>query len=271
MTRHILALVLTALLLFSLTACSTVICKTDQCEIYKQGSKYYLKFAQKSASGSEGSASSSVREYNPTSTSIREMKQKVKSADFTTQEIETLRLHAKNDILEINRIDKWHEPVMPNDLNISLVTWYGESYSFQISSSIHGFIDIMNSSEYNDLFADEYTNYFERDTFEIISQETATARNATVTEFTTFAGRLKDIRYLLTLPTANIYVRESYWIQMDDPYMEESETVPIRVYLYGTASDGTHFYGSLTGFTERPTEEWLSQFSLREYIETEVS
>jgi len=273
MTRRILALVFTVFLLFSLTACRSVVCKTDQCEIYKQGSKYYLKFPRNSASGSEGSASSSQIAHLPTASTIAEMKQKVASANFTKEEVETLRSYAKDGVLELNRLDKWYEPVLPHNASVTSVYWYGDSYTIDFQADgILGYIRVWENAEtYNALFKDEYTDYFSRDTFEIISQETVEERKATVTDFTTFAGRLKDIRYLLNLTTANIYVSETYWVQMDDPYLYESETIPKFIGLYGTATDGAHFTGYITCLTERPTEDWLSQFGLREYIETEVS
>ena len=52
-------------------------------------------------------------------------------------------------------------------------------------------------------------------------------------------------------------------------FLIESETIPKHVSFWGSIN-GTYFTGSVGGFTERPSYEWVTSFGLTPYVETET-
>ena len=162
------------------------------------------------------------------------------------------------------------EPDMPNDCTIGLISWEGIYYSFGVSTSSEafGFITGYSQEKYNEIFQEDFENYFDQDTIISITETIETDDGKTITTYRTSMAELKNIRYTILVGNKTIVVDERYTLANE--WLPTSDTVPSRITLYITQND-RYSVMMMHSFEEKPSEEWLSEFGMHPYVETGVA
>ena len=163
--------------------------------------------------------------------------------------------------VKVCNTNKLYEALLPNDVSLLGVDWYGGSYVtyFSGNGDVGGYITI-TSQEHVKQLAEQQTP----DEKLVVSRSVDSDRNA---EVVTFGGAIngaltRHITYTMTSQNSSLTVQEAYWL-------EESESTPKEIRIWGHIN-GTYFEGYVGGFTERPSYEWVTSFGLKPYVETET-
>ncbi len=199
---------------------------------------------------------------------LKEFKDNVTQGKLSDWQILTIAKSFKKDDIGvlICDFDNLYEPTMPTGCTIDGVYWEGECYSFYMSTDteIFGFIHYYTQSQYDIIFQKNYENYFDKTTI-TVKNTVVTEDNKTMVTYSTSAGELMQIRYEISDNDRTVIVDETYRLNMNDNSLVSSPSIPTNVTLY-CEYDGICFAVDLYGFTEKPSEDWLSQFDMREYI-----
>lgn len=200
--------------------------------------------------------------------SMREMVNDINTGNFTPKEMETIGSFWRNedDKIEICDMSKLYVACYPVAFSRSSVSWYGRTYTFHVAAGDngpYGFINPMDQEEYENE-VNMCKNFGEYVRAEITAVITETERNATVYEYVTGQGRECRVKYYeIDGGDKVLHIRETY-------ALEENSSVPSFMNIYGRMN-GKCFNVYISNLLERPSVEWLSEFGLREYVETEVA
>lgn len=255
-------------LVVALLLCS---CSADSAEmnpkytIFEKDGKMYMEFRAEDTETADTSAHKTENiaiEY-PHFDSISEMREQIRSGNISSDHLNSLRLAAENNVLEIWPINELFDVVLPSGLEYESISWLGNAYSFQIrTGGFHGYVMCCNEEyytrEYNEKFA-----YTLRSNATLISETVAADRNAQVIHYKNNTGEYKAVRYEITTAQGSIYVYERYCVDyyIGGVDMDVSESIPNVVRIFGNEGD-RYFFGWFSGFEERPAVDWLSSFSL---------
>ena len=234
--------------------------------IIEESGKHYIVFDDISIQESGGHSEFASLEF----TTLKELKDSVTQKRLSDWQLLTIaKSFEKDDIgVLICDFDNLYEPTTPTGCAIDSVYWEGECYSFYMSADaeIFGFIHYYTQSKYANVWNSDYENYFEKATI-TVKDIVLTEDDKTMITYSTFAGELMQIRYKISDTDRTIIVDETYRLDMVDSSLVTSSSVPTNVTLY-CECDGVYFVVDLYGFTEKPSEDWLSQFSMKKIENT---
>ena len=283
--KYIQALAL--ILLISITGCTSEAMQTkteqtdpvevttqkqpSQYSIIEENGSYYLNFSDGNEPPKEYSSQLATMMFD----SLAEMQDTFLNNKLTEGQINQIKdvfpkdLQGRIQICDMNRLQ---QPVLPSNLTLGTLGLAGDRYSFFVnsvisSSSIHGSFHCLTKEDYDDMFERDYENYFEKNTIHLTSTTEEPDRNSTVYDYTTSAGTLRRIRYAITQGSKTLYIDESYRLSMKDDSLPVSDTVPKSISIYG-CDNGEYFNVYLSGFSERPSVEWLSSFGLTDFVKS---
>ena len=129
--------------------------------------------------------------------------------------------------------DHLYQPALPQGWKTECVYWGGESYSFGIASNqSFGFIHYYPETQYQSIYHEEFTDYFDRDTIRVTKIEKIENDTETKTYYSTVAGDMMQVRYTLSNETASITVDKTYRLKMIDETLPCSSDVPSNITLY---------------------------------------
>lgn len=167
-------------------------------------------------------------------------------------------------------------PIVPDNFEVGGVSWEGSNYGFSLLSDDGAFGSFIYLPEdtYNNIFQSEYSNFFDRDLITVTKSEIL-EDGKEETFYTTRSGQFKKICYSLTDGEKTIVVDKAFWLQIDNSNydlsafgIETSSTVPNDIHLYCISEEG-FCYISLFKLNEDPTDEWLANFGLQKYVDTD--
>lgn len=199
---------------------------------------------------------------------VDEMINDIKTASFSDKEMEILKEFSRdeNGVVQICDISSLYVAEYPSTFSTHQIVWGGVSYSFSLGTGGSGptaILDLIGRETYESKI-DFYSNFDEKMLVEEISVSSDPERNAVVYDYvTSFGDEVKKLVYAIGEGTDLLYIVESYT-------MEDSDIVPNNIRIWGQ-SEGKYFCAYVDCFQERPSVEWLSQFGIREYVETEVA
>lgn len=158
-------------------------------------------------------------------------------------------------------------PKLPQGCATNGVSWQGQSYAFGLvlSDNSFGWFNYLPEDQFESRFQNDYVKYFDKDTISVTKTETL-EDGKEATFYSTREGQLMNIRYTLTVGEKTIAVDKTFRLQMNNPELATSSTVPVNVALYCTSEEG-FYYISLYGFTDDPADEWLINFGLQKYVD----
>ncbi len=183
----------------------------------------------------------------------------IRTNSLSPDQCETIRNSFPQDENGIRIVDLDHvfDAALPDELISRGVVWEGPSYAFEFDdeNSVLGNLRVLTKEDYETLYADQYTAFFDRAGITVLSRGNVADRNAEAVLYESPDGTLRAIRYALA---NGVTVVETYFAPGGT-----SSAIPVTVELYGE-TDAAAFYAELYELTERPTVEWLSRFGLTE-------
>lgn len=200
--------------------------------------------------------------------SINEMIDDIKTGNFSQNELDILASFPRNNEnqIQICNINELYVPILPNDLSVEKVFWRGMDYCFLLNltnGTGRRRMHVYTPEKFQEA-TDIARNFPNATECKVQSISTEAERNATVTYYINGIGKeSKHIYYNITKEAKTLHIVENY-------ILEESKNTPNSVRIYGS-DNGVYFYYWLASLTERPSVEWLSQFGIREYVETSTS
>lgn len=199
---------------------------------------------------------------------VQEMINDIKTGNFCDEEKEIMMEFRENEdgVVQICDISSLHTALYPSTFIYQSIGWYGTVYFYTLSSGENGPKAVLNfvPHETYETDIDFYRNFDELTKAEMISVSSDPDRNAVVYDYLNILGEeSKMLVYTIGEGTEPLHIAECY-------RLEESDTVPAYIKLYGQ-SKGKYFCVFLNQLQERPSVEWLSQFGICEYVETEAA
>ena len=250
--------------LLCLTGCSTSNADMPY-DITQENGDYYL-IMKETLDDNSGSTSSEIT-VAPAITfgSVAEMKHDIQTGNFTEFELEQLSRFTKDEAgrIKICNLDNLYAPQFPATLSEYRVIWDGESYAFFITGT-GGQINILSKESF-DAEVDSQNDFEKNTKFKILGKSVESDRNATVYTYYDHRSKhqMKRVFYTISGDSGIMYADELYDLTLSD-------TLPISVRTIGS-DNGVYFRVVFSQPKERPSVEWLSQFGLREYVETSIS
>lgn len=294
MKRCLLVLIVLVFTLNFWTGCSskmekpTEICKeyhNSYYSIINENGRYYL--IPKTEVGVQGNTTS-VDVYRvllfPQFASVADMRQGIITGSYMEEDellaeayLFSFDYQADNEVstindIEICNIDNLYECILPTDLTTRYIEWHGKDYVYKVyGETATGWIYCCDVDQYTAELSSEYKEFLYNPDVTVTEQWDTEERNASVYYVTTVHGnKLKYICYEIQEGDKRVFIQETYALELDHDLTEPSADVPTMVYFWGTDNSG-YFTGWLSDMSERPSLEWLSQFGLREYVETVVA
>ncbi len=236
--------------------------------LFEADGKCYIVFDDISVYSSEGKSEVSTLSF----ATMKEMKDAIKNGklkDWQKRVIATS--FAKDDVgIKAFSLESWFVPNLPVNGAVDSVIWSGESYSFSMTldNGVFGMLHVYTPGQYADIFASDYENYFDKDTISVSETETL-EDGKTVTNYSTIAARLMQVRYVLTDEARTFAVDKTYRYSEGEAGAKGSyDLTNITMYC----DDGGKKYAvDLFGFVEEPTDAWLLTFGLSVYNDSDVA
>ena len=240
-------------------------------EIIRDDDGYYLLLEDGIEVNDEMEGSLSIDGSKIIFGSMEEMVQDIKTGNFTEEELQELSKFEKdeNDRIVLCDLSKLFDVYAPEEFSKKTITWFGDAYKFELCSSerelicyvFEGFSNAVKEEKIDNLITcREIVN------FTLLSTEQIEDRNATVITYTAKNYELikegKRVFYTIVDGEKEQFVCEEYSLSTDE--------VPDTVWIYGT-ENGRNYCVAVINNQSRPSVEWLSQFGVREYVETEVA
>lgn len=276
--------VVSVLLCISFSACSSASNKTDVYATNHNNSDYTLirnnnKFAlafdnfDVYRENSDDCALATVEFPN-----MKEFKDTVTKGLLTDSQKRIVAGFPKNNDGTIITCDfnNLHVPEVPDDIAVGTVDWRGADYYFGLHSDdgAFGWLVCFPEYLYDSIFQSDYLNSFDNSMITVTKSEVLEDGTQEIF-YTTSNGQLKNIRYSFTDNGKTIFVDKQFILQLDNSNydlslfgLKVSSTVPECIYLYGISEEG-YYTVSLYNLTNDPTDEWLANFGLRQYIDTD--
>ena len=251
----------------------------SQYSIIEENGSYYLNFSDGNEPPEEYSSQSATVDFD----SLAEMQDA-----FLNNKLEEYQINQIKDIFPKDsqgRIQIWdmnnlQQPTLPFDLVLGSVGLTGQRYVFFVNSihadsvssespiqSAGSYFQCLMKESYDEYFKRKYEDFFEKKTVHLTSTTAGPDRNSTVYDYYTNAAELRQIRYVLTVGSKTLYVDESYILSIIDDLLPVSDTVPSSIEIFG-CDNGRYFHVYLSGFSERPSVEWLSSFGLTDFVKS---
>lgn len=230
-------------------------------ELYEENGTHYLRFTDVYIPEQYPDMCVYPHIKYPEFSSVEDMKTKIRTGNIPEERLRSLYAYSDTDTIEIININEIRDVKLPDEMICERILWYGDSYSFELTSNtVTGAVHIATQEEY-DYYSQIHLTLNEYQT--IISEEQVADRNAKITLFKNSTGEYKDISYQLQDGTRMISVVEHYTLKHIDEWSDVSETIPDRIAFF--VEDGPTLYRAiLFDFEERPSVDWLLSFELQE-------
>lgn len=210
---------------------------------------------------------------------LGQMRQAIITGSIPEDELKDVMRNAKRNedgTIEICNVDNLYECAYPSDLTLHVISWNGPGYAYVLSGdTVSCNIFYLKEDRYYESVNSQYKSFLEGEYITITAQEYEEERSATVYYYTVDSGaKGKYICYEIQKGNNSILVQEEYCIEGPTGGMSHdmtySDSIPNGIKFW-VKDNSAYAYGIMHNFEERPSVEWLSQFGLREYVETEVA
>lgn len=238
-----------------------ILYKTPKYTISKDDGGYYINLLEDIKQQEETGMVLGTMQF----TSLEEMKQKLKSGDFSDGEMQVINRFPKDEQnrVKLCNVDRLYEPVTPSEMKYTRVSLKGERYGFGFEKYNMKFL-CLTSGMYERTM-ERYAKQF--DIYDDMIQKKVSDRNANEYYYSTPVGRFKNVEYTYSDGKKTLLIEEEYNLEIYNPETTDlpvSSTVPDCITIYGTQGD-LHFEVFMIGFESRPSLEWLSAFELKAY------
>lgn len=229
--------------------------------IVKVGKQLYLKFDVAPTEASSPDAKLSFA-------TLTELRDAVLSGTFSKEQKQIIKSFYKDEQGRIPICDfiNIQPKELPQGFRIGMVTWMGNICELKLLSANARFAGLVlhDSSSYEQIFEEYYTNYHDR--LNVTISKTETQGQKTVTYYSVSRNELKTIQYSLNNGDKQCYVMKDYVLPSESSVLQPSETIP-RVIMLFCIEDDNYYTVTLDDLTEDLTDEVLLKFGLEKYTE----
>lgn len=240
---------------------------TEAFVMHKVGDTVYINFEN----GNTYEHPEFVQVAGITFESLADMKRTIKNNSFTRSQAAIIKSSFPKDEngIKICDPDKLYQPTMPIDLHTSSVYLSGEFYSVSVATtnlSLYGQAHFWSKEDFESRWnrRKDYTYYSDTG---VEKDETVEGIPAKAYYCSTNVCDIKLLVYSMELNGKKLRIIEDYILRADaDSDLIASATIPDIVRIFGE-EQGQYYEYYLSGFSTKPTVEWLSQFGVEEYKE----
>ena len=161
--------------------------------IIEEEGQNYIVFEDPAVYEYEGQQQLASVQFN----SLTEFKESVTNNKLSASDKEIVATFERDEVgILTPDFNNLFEPDIPNDCTIGLISWEGIYYSFGVSTSSEafGFITGYSQEKYNEIFQEDFENYFDQDTIISITETIETDDGKTITTYRTSMAELRNIR-----------------------------------------------------------------------------
>ncbi len=204
--------------------------------------------------------------------SLKEFKDTVTNGKLTDEQKSHIATMFKkeNDVVLTCDFNNLYDAKLPPNISAGYISWSGEYYSIDLvfNSKLYGYLSYYKPSHFKYFFENDYETFFDRDLIHVT--ETKDLGNGkTATYYYTEFGKFVKVRYSLDAGGKTIIVDKQYTLEIDWDDMRVSSTIPSCIELYCDEGD-KGWTVSIYDPPKDPTDEWLIQFGLTPYVETDA-
>lgn len=200
--------------------------------------------------------------------SVNEMMTDIKTGNFTEEELYYISQYPKDDLgrVQVCNFDNFLVPTAPAPLKLRNICWNGLWFTYILGCEGDNavYTMLLDTKEQYEETIDFNANFASKTTCTVHSQTIEEDRNATATYYTNALGQQSKAVYYTIGEDNNV-------IHILEDYVLNGEIYELAYISLACSDNGKYFHYFSTTETERPSVEWLSQFGLREYVETEVA
>lgn len=258
-------------LLLSLLGCSTnadpgiEIYSNEQFSVKEHNGERYLDFHDDSyqiAADAIGHGEALEEGSVVTFKSVKEMKECIEQGKFSKEDLVLVQTYAKasNGKVAVCDTKNLYDVKLPEDTILRMIGWFGTNYTFVADTdSTTTRIHLVSKEERDKYIASKDVEA--NSNLEIVSKEVDLDGTTTIVyDNLTFNYRSRIVRYTVTVNGNAVTFLEKY-------DYGRSETIPWGISFWGEGN-GAYFYGTISGFEEVPSREWLTSFAVVPYVET---
>ena len=203
--------------------------------------------------------------FGLTFTSLDELKDTIINEKFTDGQINVIRRDFTNKDtkkIQICNPNKLYQAVYPEKYEATMLVWKGLTYGWVFDDS-YGNINYITKERFDYSYKQDFSDFTEMQT--VSKTEKIEDRDSTVTYYTTTEGEFKQVCYEVEQGEKTLYVAEVYYLKGYSEYIKNniSLDVPNRITILGEQKN-EYFRVFLSKLEQRPSEEYLLEFGLRE-------
>ena len=270
--KKVLLFTMIVVLLLSLWGCAiekdpgVEVYRNEQYAVKEYNGERYLDFYDDSyrvAAGAINQSGELKDGYTISFQSVKEMKDCIELGKFSEADLIAMQsfVKASNGKVAVCDTGELYDVKLPEDTELSRIGWFGAFYTFVAENGSAKIRIHLVSKEERDEYI-EKKDVESNSNLKVISKEVNPFTGETVIEYDnlTFNYRSKIVQYTVTTDGNTITFLDKY-------DYEKSETLPWGISFWGENAGG-YFYGTISGFEEMPSREWLASIAVVPYVET---
>ena len=200
-------------------------------------------------------------------TSLDELKDTIINEKFTDGQLNVIRRDFTNKDtkkIQICNPNKLYQAVYPEKYEATMLVWKGLTYGWVFDNS-YGNINYITKERFDYSYKQDFSDFTEMQT--VSKTENIEDRDSTVTYYTTVAGEFKRVCYKLEQGEKTLYVAEKYCLEGYTDYTKNNVSldIPKSITILGE-QENEYFRIYLSKLEQRPSEEYLLEFGLRELL-----
>ena len=192
--------------------------------------------------------------------SVKEMKDCLELGKFSETDLIAMQSYKKasNGKVMVCNTDKLFDVRLPEDSELKMIGWFGAFYTFVAENNSSTIRVHLVSKEERDEYI-EKKNVESNSNLAVVSKEVDPVSGETIIVYDNlaFGYRSRMVQYMLTTDGGSITFLEKY-------DYDKSETLPWGISFWGENAGG-YFYGTISGFEEMPSREWLAAIAVVPY------
>ena len=243
--------------------------RNEQFAVKEYNGERYLDFYDDSYRIAAGATNQTggLQEGNTISfQTLKEMKDCIELGKFSEKDMITMQSFRKasNGKVLVCDTDKLFNVKLPENTNVKKIGWFGAFYIFVAENNSTTIRVNLVSKEERDEYI-EKKNVESNSNLTVVSKEVDPVTGETVIEYDNhaFGYRSRTVQYTLTTDGGTVTFLEKY-------DYDKSETLPWGISFWGENAGG-YFYGTISGFEEMPSREWLTAIAVVPYSENETT
>ena len=199
--------------------------------------------------------------------SLEELKDTIINNKFTDSQLNIIRrdfVDKDTKKIQICNPNKLYQAVYPEKYEATMLVWEGLSYGWVFDNS-YGNINYITKERFDYSYKQDFSDFTEMQT--VSKTEKIEDRDSTVTYYTTVAGEFKRVCYKLEQGEKTLYVAEKYCLEGYTDYTKNNVSldIPKSITILGEQKN-EYFRVFLSKLEQRPSEEYLLEFGLRELL-----